>query len=154
MKYKKLGKKLKNYKLTYFDKVFLRRIIAALLDALICFFLASIVWIMANIIGFFTFGIIKKAIPFILPVILTTYYVYSLGSTKGITFGMSYMKIDFLNNKNQNLEVKELLIYNVLFFLVIPISTLFLISIIFPLSNNQRRCLQDYIFKTKFILTD
>jgi uncharacterized RDD family membrane protein YckC len=145
---------LKNYKVTYFDKVFLRRIIAALLDALICFFLASIVWIMANIIGFFTFGIIKKAIPFILPVILTTYYVYSLGSTKGITFGMSYMKIDFLNNKNQNLEVKELLIYNILFFLVIPIGTLFLISIIFPLSNNQRRCLQDYIFKTKFILTD
>jgi len=145
---------LKNYKLTYFDKVFLRRIIAALLDALICFFLASIVWIMANIIGFFTFGIIEKAIPFILPVILTTYYVYSLGSTKGITFGMSYMKIDFLNNKNQNLEVKELLIYNILFFLVIPIGTLFLISIIFPLSNNQRRCLQDYIFKTKFILTD
>jgi len=145
---------LKNYKLTYFDKVFLRRIIAALLDALICFFLASIVWIMANIIGFFTFGIIKKAIPFILPVILTTYYVYSLGSTKGITFGMSYMKIDFLNKKNQNLEVKELLIYNILFFLVIPIGTLFLISIIFPLSNNQRRCLQDYIFKTKFILTD
>jgi uncharacterized RDD family membrane protein YckC len=145
---------LKNYKLTYFDKVFLRRIIAALLDALICFFLASIVWIMANIICFFTFGIIKKAIPFILPVILTTYYVYSLGSTKGITFGMSYMKIDFLNNKNQNLEVKELLIYNILFFLVIPIGTLFLISIIFPLSNNQRRCLQDYIFKTKFILTD
>ncbi|MBT4910278.1 MAG: hypothetical protein HON61_02580 [Alphaproteobacteria bacterium] len=143
-----------NYKLTYFDKVFLRRIIAALLDALICFFLASIVWIMVNIIGFFTFGIIKKAIPFILPVILTTYYVYSLGSTKGITFGMSYMKIDFLNNKNQNLEVKELLIYNILFFLVIPIGTLFLISIIFPLSNNQRRCLQDYIFKTKFILTD
>lgn len=145
---------MKNYKLTYFDKVFLRRIIAALLDALICFFLASIVWIMANIIGFFTFGIIKKAIPFILPVILTTYYVYSLGSTKGITFGMSYMKIDLLNNKNQNLEVKELLIYNILFFLVIPIGTLFLISIIFPLSNNQRRCLQDYIFKTKFILTD
>ncbi len=145
---------MKNYKLTYFDKVFLRRIIAALLDALICFFLASIVWIMANIIGFFTFGIIKNAIPFILPVILTTYYVYSLGSTKGITFGMSYMKIDFLNNKNQNLEVKELLIYNILFFLVIPIGTLFLISIIFPLSNNQRRCLQDYIFKTKFILTD
>ena len=145
---------MKNYKLTYFDKVFLRRIIAALLDALICFFLASIVWIMANIIGFFTFGIIKKAIPFILPVILTTYYVYSLGSTKGITFGMGYMKIDFLNNKNQNLEVKELLIYNILFFLVIPIGTLFLISIIFPLSNNQRRCLQDYIFKTKFILTD
>ena len=145
---------MKNYKLTYFDKVFLRRIIAALLDALICFLLASIVWIMANIIGFFTFGIIKKAIPFILPVILTTYYVYSLGSTKGITFGMSYMKIDFLNNKNQNLEVKELLIYNILFFLVIPIGTLFLISIIFPLSNNQRRCLQDYIFKTKFILTD
>ena len=145
---------MKNYKLTYFDKVFLRRIIAALLDALICFFLASIVWIMANIIGFFTFGIIKKAIPFILPVILTTYYVYSLGSTMGITFGMSYMKIDFLNNKNQNLEVKELLIYNILFFLVIPIGTLFLISIIFPLSNNQRRCLQDYIFKTKFILTD
>ena len=145
---------MKNYKLTYFDKVFLRRIIAALLDALICFFLASIVWIMANIIGFFTFGIIKKAIQFILPVILTTYYVYSLGSTKGITFGMSYMKIDFLNNKNQNLEVKELLIYNILFFLVIPIGTLFLISIIFPLSNNQRRCLQDYIFKTKFILTD
>jgi uncharacterized RDD family membrane protein YckC len=143
-----------NYKLTYFDKVFLRRIIAGLLDVLIYFFLASIVWIMANIIGFFTFGIIKKAIPFILPVILIAYYVYSLGSTKGITFGMSFMKIDFLNNKNENLEVKELLIYNILFFLVIPIGTLFLISVIFPLSNNQRRCLQDYIFKTKFILTD
>ena len=143
-----------NYKLTYFDKVFLRRILASIIDILIFLVLTLIVWAIANIIGFFTFGIIKKAIPFILPVILIVYYVYSLGGRKGITLGMSLLKIDLLNTKNQNLEIKELLIYNILFFLVIPIGTIFLISVIFPLANSQRKCLQDYIFKTKFILTD
>ena len=62
--------------------------------------------------------------------------------------------IDLLNNKNQSLGIKELLIYNIIFFLVTPIGTIFLISIIFPLFNSQRKCLQDYIFKTKFILMD
>ena len=143
-----------NYKPTYFDKVFLRRILASLLDILICLLLALIVWVLANVIGFFTFGIIKKAIPFILPVILIVYYIYSLGGRKGITFGMKLFKIDLLNNKNQNLGIKELLIYNIIFFLVTPIGAIFLISIIFPLFNNQRKCLQDYIFKTKFILMD
>ena len=89
-----------NYKPTYFDKVFLRRILASFLDILICLLLASIVWVVTNAIGFFTFGITKKAIPFILPVILIVYYIYSLGGRKGITFGMKLFKIDLLNNKN------------------------------------------------------
>ena len=66
--------------------------ISSFLDILICLLLALNVWVLANVIGFFTFGIIKKTIPFILPVILIVYYVYSLGGRKGITFGMKLFK--------------------------------------------------------------
>ena len=142
------------YKLTYFDKILLKRILASLFDILFCIFLIILVWILLNLIGFFTFGIIENAEPFIFPVILIAYYSFSLGGKHGLTIGMNLLSINLLNNKNQNLDSKELLIYNFLFFLVTPVGVILLISAVFPLTNKERKCLQDYIFKTKFIMTD
>ena len=111
-------------------------------------------WLAINIVDFFTFGIIGKGVPFIIPVILISYYLFSLGSQKGITLGMSIFKVNLLDSKNQKLNIQQLLIYNLLFFLVIPVGIILLISIIFPLTNKKRRCLQDYVLNTKFILID
>lgn len=127
---------------------------ASITDLLICLIIILIVWILLNVLGFITFGIVEKAVPFIFPVIISSYYSFSLGVKKGLTIGMVLFKINFLSKNNQNLGVKELLIYNLLFFLVIPIGILLLIAIIFPLLSIERRCLHDYIFKTKFILAD
>lgn len=114
----------------------------------------TVIWILLSILGFITFGVIEKAIPFIFPVILSTYYSFSVGGKKGLTLGMILFGINFLNKNNQNLGVKELFIYNLLFFLVIPVGILLLVAIILPMISKERKCLQDYIFKTKFILED
>jgi uncharacterized RDD family membrane protein YckC len=128
--------------------------LASICDFLICLFLILITWLTITIVDFFTFGIVGKGAPFIVPIILISYYLFSLGSQKGITLGMSLFKVNLLDSKNQKLNIKQLLIYNLLFFLVMPIGIILLISIIFPLANKKRRCLQDYVLNTKFILID
>jgi uncharacterized RDD family membrane protein YckC len=128
--------------------------LASICDFLICLFLILITWLTITIVDFFTFGIVGKGAPFIVPITLISYYLFSLGSQKGITLGMSLFKVNLLDSKNQKLNIKQLLIYNLLFFLVMPIGIILLISIIFPLANKKRRCLQDYVLNTKFILID
>ena len=39
-----------------------------------------------------------------------------------------------------------------LFFIVTPIALVLLISLIIPLVNDERKCIHDYILKTKFNL--
>ena len=94
---------MKNYKPTYFDKIVLRRILASIIDLFVCFIIVTVIWILLNILGFITFGVIEKAIPFIFPVILSTYYSFSVGGKKGLTLGMILFEINFLNKNNQNL---------------------------------------------------
>ena len=105
---------MKNYKLTYHDRILINRIKACILDLLICS------------------GLIL------------------IGGEKNSTFGMKICKIELINRKNRKLTIKELLIYNFLFFAVTPIALVLLISFIIPLINDERKCIHDYIFKTKF----
>ena len=143
---------MKNYKLTYYDQILINRIKACILDLLICMSLILITVIIFKIINFFTLNLFNEAILFISPVIIISYYSFSIGNEKGSTFGMKIFKIDLVNDKNKKLSVKELLIYNILFFIVTPIALVLLISLIIPLVNDERKCIHDYILKTKFNL--
>ena len=143
---------MKNYKLTYYDQILINRIKACILDLLICLSLIIITVIIFKIINFFTLNLFNEAILFISPVIIISYYSFSIGNEKGSTFGMKIFKIDLVNDKNKKLSVKELLIYNILFFIVTPIALVLLISLIIPLVNDERKCIHDYILKTKFNL--
>ena len=143
---------MKNYKLTYHDQILINRIKACILDLLICLSLIVITVIIFKIINFFTLNLFNEAILFISPVIIISYYSFSIGNEKGSTFGMKIFKIDLVNDKNKKLSVKELLIYNILFFIVTPIALVLLISLIIPLVNDERKCIHDYILKTKFNL--
>tara|TARA_Y100001936_G_scaffold242781_1_gene280617 strand:- start:153 stop:590 length:438 start_codon:yes stop_codon:yes gene_type:complete len=143
---------MKNYKLTYYDQILINRIKACILDLLICLSLIVITVIIFKIINFFTLNLFNEAILFISPVIIISYYSFSIGNEKGSTFGMKIFKIDLVNDKNKKLSVKELLIYNILFFIVTPIALVLLISLIIPLVNDERKCIHDYILKTKFNL--
>tara|TARA_B100000674_G_scaffold98983_1_gene71744 strand:- start:48 stop:404 length:357 start_codon:yes stop_codon:yes gene_type:complete len=105
-----------------------------------------------KIINFFTLNLFNEAILFIIPVIIVSYYSFSIGNENGSTFGMKIFKINLVNDKNKRLSTKELLIYNILFFIVTPIALVLLISFIIPLVNDERKCIHDYIFKTKFNL--
>ena len=95
-------------------------------------------------------NLFNEAILFILPVVIISYYCFSIGGEKNSTFGMKIFKIELVNRKNRKLTTKELLIYNFLFFAVTPIALVLLISFIIPLINDERKCIQDYVFKTKF----
>ena len=143
---------MKNYKLTYYDQILINRIKASSLDILICLSLITITVIIFKIINFFTLNLFNEAILFIIPVIIVSYYSFSIGNENGSTFGMKIFKINLVNDKNKRLSTKELLIYNILFFIVTPIALVLLISFIIPLVNDERKCIHDYIFKTKFNL--
>ena len=143
---------MKNYKLTYYDQILINRIKACILDLLICLSLITIMVIIFKIINFFTLNLFNEAILFIIPVVIVSYYSFSIGNENGSTFGMKIFKIGLVNNKNKKLSTKELLIYNFLFFIVTPIGLVLLISLIIPLVNDERKCIHDYIFKTKFNL--
>ena len=143
---------MKKYKLTYYDQILINRIKACILDLLICLSLITITVIIFKIINFFTLNLFNEAILFIIPVVIVSYYSFSIGNENGSTFGMKIFKIDLINNKNNKLNTKELLIYNFLFFIVTPIGLVLLISFIIPLVNDERKCIHDYIFKTKFNL--
>jgi uncharacterized RDD family membrane protein YckC len=143
---------MKNYKLTYYDQILINRIKACILDLLICLLLITITVIIFKIINFFTLNLFNEAILFIIPVVILSYYSFSIGNENGSTFGMKIFKIVLVNNKNKELSTKELLIYNFLFFVVTPIGLVLLISFIIPLVNDERKCIHDYIFKTKFNL--
>jgi uncharacterized RDD family membrane protein YckC len=143
---------MKNYKLTYYDQILINRIKACILDLLICLSLILIIVIIFKIINFFTLDLFSEAILFIIPVVIVSYYSFSIGNENGSTFGMKIFKISLVNNKNKELSTKELLIYNFLFFTVTPIGLALLISFIIPFVNNERKCIHDYIFKTKFNL--
>ena len=143
---------MKNYKLTYYDQILINRIKACGLDLLICLSLITITVIIFKIINFFTLNLFNEAILFIIPVVIVSYYSFSIGNENGSTFGMKIFKIGLVNNKNKKLSTKELLIYNFLFFIVTPIGLVLLISLIIPLVNDERKCIHDYIFKTKFNL--
>ena len=143
---------MKKYKLTYYDQILINRIKACILDLLICLSLITIMVIIFKIINFFTLNLFNVAILFIIPVVIVSYYSFSIGNENGSTFGMKIFKIGLVNNKNKKLSTKELLIYNFLFFIVTPIGLVLLISFIIPLVNDERKCIHDYIFKTKFNL--
>ena len=143
---------MKNYKLTYYDQILINRIKACILDLLICMSLILITVTIFKIINFFTLNLFNEAILFIIPVIIISYYSFSIGNENGSTFGMKIFKINLVNDKNKRLSTKELLIYNILFFIVTPIALVLLISFIIPLVNDERKCIHDYIFKTKFNL--
>ena len=143
---------MKNYKLTYYDQILINRIKACILDLLICMSLILITVTIFKIINFFTLNLFNEAILFIIPVIIVSYYSFSIGNENGSTFGMKIFKINLVNDKNKRLNTKELLIYNILFFIVTPIALVLLISFIIPLVNDERKCIHDYIFKTKFNL--
>ena len=143
---------MKNYKLTYYDQILINRIKACILDLLICMSLILITVIIFKIINFFTLNLFNEAILFIIPVIIVSYYSFSIGNENGSTFGMKIFKINLVNDKNKRLSTKELLIYNILFFIVTPIALVLLISFIIPLVNDERKCIHVYIFKTKFNL--
>ena len=143
---------MKIYKLTYYDQILINRIKACILDLLICMSLILITVTIFKIINFFTLNLFNEAILFIIPVIIVSYYSFSIGNENGSTFGMKIFKINLVNDKNKRLSTKELLIYNILFFIVTPIALVLLISFIIPLVNDERKCIHDYIFKTKFNL--
>ena len=102
-----INKLMKNYKLTYYDQILINRIKACILDLLICFFLIIITFIIFKIINFFTLNLFKEGILFIIPVVILSYYSFSIGNENGSTLGMKIFKIGLVNNKNKELALKN-----------------------------------------------
>ena len=121
--------------------------IASFIDVLLVCILAIIVLIIISFLSVLTFGIIGKSIPFVIPVIFSTYFSFTLGGNNSATPGMNILGIVIKSRKKNKLGKGSALAHSLIFFISLPIGLIFLISIIYPLLNKQRKCIHDLIYE-------
>ena len=138
---------MKNINISYYDKILLKRIIASFIDVLLVCTLTIIVLIIISFLGVLTFGIIGKSIPFVIPVIFSTYFSFTLGGNNSATPGMNILGIVIKSRKKNKLGKVSAFAHSLIFFISLPIGLIFLISIIYPLLNKQRKCIHDLIYE-------
>jgi len=133
-----------------FDKQLLRRIIAAIIDALIVIFTTLLIFIIISVINVFIFNLFKTSTYFIFPVIFSCYFGILLGGNKASTIGMNLMNFELRVKNGDKFTKKKALIHTSLFYITLPIGVLSLTYFIYPLLNDKRSCMHDLIYKTKF----
>ena len=138
---------MNNINISYYDKILLKRIIASFIDVLLVCTLTIIVLIIISFLSVLTFGIIGKSIPFVIPVIFSTYFSFTLGGNNSATPGMNILGIVIKSRKKNKLGKVSAFAHSLIFFISLPIGLIFLISIIYPLLNKQRKCIHDLIYE-------
>ena len=92
---------MNNINISYYDKILLKRMIASFIDVLLVSILTITVLIIISFLSVLTFGIIGKSIPFVIPVIFSTYFSFTLGGDNSATPGMNILGI-VIKNKKKN----------------------------------------------------
>ena len=138
---------MNNINISYYDKILLKRMIASFIDVLLVSILIITVLIIISFLSVLTFGIIGKSIPFVIPVIFSTYFSFTLGSDNSATPGMNILGIVIKNKKKNKLRKVSAFGHTLIFFISLPIGLIFLISIIYPLLNKERKCIHDFVYE-------
>ena len=138
---------MNNINISYYDKILLKRMIASFIDVLLVSILTITVLIIISFLSVLTFGIIGKSIPFVIPVIFSTYFSFTLGGNNSATPGMNILGIVIKNKKKNKLRKFSAFGHTLIFFISLPLGLIFLISIIYPLLNKQRKCIHDLIYE-------
>ena len=98
---------MNNINISYYDKILLKRMIASFIDVLLVSILTITVLIIISFLSVLTFGIIGKSIPFVIPVIFSTYFSFTLGGDNSATPGMNILGI-VIKNKKKNRKKKKI----------------------------------------------
>jgi uncharacterized RDD family membrane protein YckC len=135
----------------YYDGISSKRIIAYVIDFLICAGLGLVCWFFAAIIGFLSFGLLLAPMMVLIALLPIAYHTYLIGSKGSATFGMRFCGIKVYRLDGQAPEMLQAFILSAVFFFTAP-ATSFLILLV-ALFNIRRRCLHDMMAGT-IILND
>ena len=136
--------------ITEHDKQLIRRFIASILDIVIVLNLCLLVFISIKIINFFIFNLFYTSYYFIIPVVISSYFILTLGGKKQATYGMMIMNFNLCLRKGKNFTKKHAFIHTLLFFAILPLGVITLTYFIYPLLNNKRACIHDLLYKVRF----
>jgi len=137
--------------ITGYDRQLIRRFIASIIDIVIVLNLSLLVFLSIKIINFFIFNLFYTSYYFIIPVVISSYYILTLGGKKQATYGMMIMNFNLCLKKGDNFTKKHAFIHSFLFFAILPLGVITLTYFIYPLLNDKRSCLHDIIYKVRFI---
>ena len=136
--------------ITEHDKQLIRRFIASILDIVIVLNLCLLVFISIKIINFFMFNLFYTSYYFIIPVVISSYFILTLGGKKQATYGMMIMNFNLCLKKGDNFTKKHAFIHSFLFFAILPLGVITLTYFIYPLLNDKRACIHDLLYKVRF----
>ena len=136
--------------ITEHDKQLIRRFIASILDIVIVLNLCLLVFISIKIINFFIFNLFYTSYFFIIPVVISSYFILTLGGKKQATYGMMIMNFNLCLKKGDNFTKKHAFIHSFLFFAILPLGVITLTYFIYPLLNDRRACIHDLLYKVRF----
>ncbi|MEE3165728.1 MAG: RDD family protein [Pseudomonadota bacterium] len=138
---------MNNINISYYEKILLKRMIASFIDVLLVSILTFTVLIIISFLSVLTLGIIGKSVPFVIPVIFSSYFSFTLGGDHSATPGMKILGIVLKIRKKTKLSKVSAFGHTLIFFMSLPIGLIFLISILYPLLNKQRKCIHDLIYE-------
>ena len=136
--------------ITEHDKQLIRRFIASILDIVIVLNLCLLVFISIKIINFFIFNLFYTSYYFIIPVVISSYFILTLGGKKQATYGMVIMNFNLCLKEGNNFTKKHAFIHSLLFFAILPLGVITLTYFIYPLLNDKRACIHDLLYKVRF----
>lgn len=135
----------------YYEGISIKRILAYVIDFLICSGLFLAGWFVAGIIGMITFGLLLVPLMGALALIPILYHTLLIASSKSATIGMRFCGIRVYRLDGGRPEMMQAFIQAAVFFFTGP-PTSFLILIV-CLFNTRRRCLHDILAGT-LVLND
>ncbi len=135
----------------FYDGISQKRILAYVIDFLICLGFGIAGTLVAAVVGVLSLGLLFAPIMAALALIPIVYHTYFMGSERNATPGMRFMGIRVYRLDGGAPEMIQAFVQTALFFFTVP-STSFLILIV-CLFNTRRRCLHDILAGT-LVLND
>ncbi|WP_419796831.1 MAG: RDD family protein [Terasakiella sp.] len=130
----------------YYEGISVKRIIAYVIDFIICASLGLVGAVVASIAGIMTFGLLFGPLMAILALIPILYHTFLIASPHSATYGMRFVGIRVYRLDGGQPELLQAFIQTAVFFFTAP-PTSFLILIV-SLFNTKRRCLHDMLAGT------
>jgi len=130
----------------YYDGISVKRIIAYVIDFIICASLGLIGTVVASVAGIMTFGLLFGPLMAVLALIPIIYHTFLIASPESSTYGMRFVGIRVYRLDGKRPETLQAFIQTALFFFTAP-PTSFLILLV-GLFNTKRRCLHDMLAGT------
>ena len=136
----------------FYDGVTIKRVIAYVIDFVICTLLGLVGGVVASILGVMSFGLLFGPLIALLALIPLAYYTYFIARSPAYaTWGMRFVGIRVYRLNGEGPELLQAFVQSVVFLITAPATSFLILAVC--LFNSRRRCLHDIVAGT-LILND